>query len=308
MRITHSILRMRLLADLHGKLFTLLLPSLGGLGAEHTRILELVRTRDGDDDDHDNDDKGSDSDNGIESVEVDMSGSGLTPLAFQERSLREYFQAVDVDENGLRTPPSAAHLNIFEMATDLLISADVQLKDTQQPKLLSYAASFWAQHFVEIDLSKASDEEVKHVVNILYKIMTNHRNVARVFEHFSEFSYSEMTPEKEGLWLNNLKEWTSSASKIPGLLDPEVDTWAKAITTSQEPMMTLARGHVINWYAQNNGWRILKAFTFARDAFKLSNLDVSENTLESVRKVADHFPDFEKTAGAMRAISASLAG
>jgi hypothetical protein len=241
-------------------------------------------------------------------MEVDIQGGGQTPLGFQERSLREYFQAVDVDEKGLRTPPSAAHLTIFEMAADLLFNAEEIPKDSEQPKLLSYAASFWAQHFVEIDHSKASEDEVKRVVNILHKIMTNHKNVARTFEYFSQFSYSEMTPENEALWLSTLKEWTGRASHSSGLLAPEVDTWAKEITTSQEPLVMLARGHIINWYLQYNGFRILKAFGFARDAFKLSNIDVSTNTLESVLKVADYFPDIEKTAGSMRAISASLSG
>lgn len=198
---------------------------------------------------------------------------GQTPVAFQERSLREYFQAVDVDEKGLRTPPSAAHLTIFEMAADLLCNTDETLKDKEQPKLLSYASSFWAQHFVEIDLSKATDEEIKRVVNALCKIMCNHNNVARTFEHFFEqfdkLPYSELTPDNEGLWLNRLREWAGRASESPGLLAPDVESWAKEITKSQEPLMILARGHIMNWYNDYNGWRIYKAFIFARDAFKL---------------------------------------
>lgn len=231
-------------------------------------ILEIVKSRDGDDDD-DEEGKTDDSDHADESIEVDLQEGGQTPVAFQERSLREYFQAVDVDEKGLRTPPSAAHLTIFEMAADLLFNASEKLKDKEQPKLLSYASSFWAQHFVEIDLSKATDDEVKRLVNALHKIMSNHNNVARTFEHFAELSYSEMTPDNEGLWLNTLREWAGRASNSPGLLVPEVETWAKEITTSQEPLMTLARGHVVNWYKDYNGLRIYKAFNFARDAFKL---------------------------------------
>ena len=308
MRIILSISKMRLLADLQGKSSTYLLAPSDRHDVDHIRILDIVRSREGDDDDVEDEAKASDSDNGNDNIEVDISGSGQTPLAFQERSLRDYFRAVDVDEKGLRTPPSAAHLTIFEMAADLLFNAGNEVRDSQQPKLLQYAASFWAQHFVEIDLSKASDEEIKRVVNILHKIMTNYNNVARNFEHFSSLSYSEMTPENEGLWLSTLKEWTGRASNSTAPLDPEVGAWAKEITTSQEPLMALARGHVVNWYTENNGWRILRAFAFARDAFKLSNLDVSEDSLESVQKVADYFPDIEKTAGAMRAISASLAG
>jgi hypothetical protein len=210
-------------------------------------------------------------------MEVDPQDSGQTPLAFQERSLREYFQAVDVDEKGLRTPPSAAHLTIFEMAADLLFEAGDQRKDDEQPKLLSYAADFWAQHFEEIDLSKATDEEVKRVVNVLYKILNNHNNVSRTFEHFAGSSYSGMTPESGAPWLNAIKEWAGRAASSAGsgLLTSEVKTWAEEIISSQEPLMVLAHGHVMNWYKQYNGGRISSAFMFARDAFNLvSSSDV----------------------------------
>ena len=188
-----------------------------------------MRNREGDDDDEDGE-KGSDSDTANETVEVDIQGSGRIPLSFQERSLREYFQAVDVDEKGLRTPPSAAHLTIFEMAAELVLNTRHELKRSDQPKLLSYAASFWAQHFMEIDLSKASEDVVKRVVSALHKILNNENNVSRTFEHFAEVLYSTMTPENDGLWLSKVKEWTSHASNSPGLLPPKVDTWAYYIS------------------------------------------------------------------------------
>ena len=159
------------------------------------------------------------------------------------------------------------------MTADLLLNTDEKLKDKEQPKLLSYAATFWAHHFVEIDLSKATNEQINRVVNALHKIMCNHNNVARTFEHFFEqfdkLPYSEMTPDNEGLWLNTLREWASRALEVSGLLAPDVESWAKEITASQEPLMILARGHIVNWYNDYNGLRIWKAFIFARSAFKL---------------------------------------
>ena len=253
------------------------------------RILEIVRSRDDDDDDDDEDAKASDSDQVSESIEPDIQDSGQTPLAFQERSLREYFQAVDVDEEGLRTPPSAAHLTIFEMVAELLFEAGDDLKDDERPKLLSYAADFWAQHFVEIDLSKATDEEVKRVINILHKLLNNYNDVSRTFEHFAEFPYSGMMPESGASWLNTIKEWAGRAtsSTCSVLLAPEVNKWAKEITSSQEPLMVLAHGHVLNWYQQYNGRRISSAFMFARDTFNLVSRSeiISEGTcLKLIRR------------------------
>lgn len=241
---------------------------------DHCRILEIVRSRDGEDDD-DEDAKADDSDQASDSIEVDLQDSGQTPLAFQERSLREYFQAVDVDEKGLRTPPAAAHLTILEMAADLLFEAGDSLSDDEQPKLLSYAADFWAQHFVEIDLSKATDEEVRRVINILHKLLNNYNNVSRNFEHFAGSSYSGMMPESGAPWLDTVREWAGRAtsSTCAGLLTPEVNVWAKEIISSREPLLVLAHGHVLNWYkyaiSLSNRSRILSKLAITHEHYLL---------------------------------------
>jgi hypothetical protein len=179
-------------------------------------------------------------------------------LNFQERSLREYFQAVDVDENGLRTPPSAAHFTIFEMATEILFKAAEEDDDDRQPKVLRYAADYWIKHLVEIDLNSANDEEVLHVINITHKVMTNHKNIARVFETFSGFLYSEMLSESRVSWLEIMKSWVLRASGSTSItLSPGVEAWAKDFIATETPLMTLARGHVLNWYNRGpNGTKI----------------------------------------------------
>lgn len=69
-----------------------------------SRLLELARTDEHEDDELD--DKADDSfDDSSEDAEDDIKDNGGSPLTFQERSLREYFQAIDVDKQGLRTPP-----------------------------------------------------------------------------------------------------------------------------------------------------------------------------------------------------------
>ncbi len=243
---------------------------LGYLGSNEHRILELARSPDYDDDDE-VDEKSDGSDQSTDGVEIDLQDSGNVPLNFQERSLREYFQAVDVDEKGLRTPPSAAHLTIFEMAADLLFKAKDQSDEDKQPKILNYAADYWVKHFVEIDLSKSTDDEVTRVVGILYKVMNNHNNVASVFEQWGNTLYSELLPEGDGApWLKNIKDWTVKATSANTVtLAPDVEVWAKDFVTSETPLMTLARGHVLNSYTQHHGLRIHDAFNFARDALKL---------------------------------------
>lgn len=239
-------------------------------GSNKYRILELARTPDYDDDDE-GDEKADASDQSTDGAEIDLQDSGNVQLNFQERSLREYFQAVDVDEKGLRTPPSAAHLTIFEIATDLLFKVhEKEDDDDKQPMILNYAVDYWAKHLVEIDLSKATDNEVARVVGILYKIMNNHNNVAAIFETFGNTLYSELLPEDGAPWLKTIKDWTVNATSSDTVtLTPDVEVWAKDFVTSEAPLMTLARGHVLNSYTQHHGTRIYDAFKIARDALKL---------------------------------------
>jgi hypothetical protein len=157
------------------------------------------------------------------------------------------------------------------MAADLLFEANPNVKDDEQPKLLSYAAEFLFQHLQEIDLSKTTDDEVRRVVIILYRILNNHNNIAKTLEHSATSSYSGMTPDGEAGWLATIKEWAHQAisSSCSELLPSEVKVWADSIALSQELLMVLARGHVVNMFTQHNGTRIATAFMFAKDAFNL---------------------------------------
>ena len=85
-----------------------------------TRILQLSTNTA-------NDEQSSDeSDNDITDRQEDegpaenTDNSIYSPLRFQERSLRQYFRETSVDEAGLMSPPSLAHLTIFNMAVRCL--------------------------------------------------------------------------------------------------------------------------------------------------------------------------------------------
>ena len=104
------------------------------------------------------------------------------PLEFQDRSTRDYFRAMDVDDDGLRTTPSQAHLTIFEMAVSVICEPYEYNGDAviQKPSpLKNYAANFWSQHFLDIDMENAADEQVKLVVQSLAKILQSQGQVSR---------------------------------------------------------------------------------------------------------------------------------
>jgi len=224
-----------------------------------------------DDDDYDDEEWEKRSDGPEESSgdgEIDIKDNRKSPLTFQERSLRDYFRAIDVDERGLRTPPSAAHLTIFEMATSMLFKDCGRPNYQNEQNLMSYAANFWIEHFAEIDPTTATDQEIIRVLNVFYRVLSNDNNTAQSMEYFGTRVYSEMH-ESGASWLNKLKEWTDRAATLDsGRFSPKVQTWAEGYSVSQA-MMPLARGHVENWYRECFGHAISNCFKFARDALGL---------------------------------------
>lgn len=194
-------------------------------------------------------------------------------MAFQERSLREYFQAVDVDENGLRTPPRTAHLTVFEMCASRLLTGCDRPNYTGEGNLLDYAARFWIRHFVELDPQIASNEEVVRVVEILHQFFLNKNNIARTLEYYSTVTYSEMLPGSELApdlsWLQNVKDWIGRLSFLgAGDLNPESVAWAQAFTR-ETAFLTLAQGHIDNWFKEHFGRANAECIRFGRDALEL---------------------------------------
>jgi hypothetical protein len=133
--------------------------------------------------------------------------------------------------------------------------------------LIAYGANYWVPHFVEIDLDKVSDADVVRVVNLLYKILNNHNNTARTHEYFSTQLYSEMIPQSDVSWLDIVAKWAKRAATLDSrtMLSSDVQAWVMEFSASQA-MMTLAHGHVANWYQERFGDAILESFRFAKDA------------------------------------------
>lgn len=243
------------------------------------RILDLAKIDDEDDEDED-DDTDRDSGNNLpdDGKELNLKESGNITMTFQERSLREYFQAVDVDEHGLRTPPSTAHLIIFEMTASRLLSGYDRTNHAGDRNLLDYASRFWIRHFVDIDLSKATDEAVSRVVATLFKILQNSNNVARTLEYSSSQIYSEMLPGNDISWLNNVEAWIQRGVLIDANpSSSDIMSWSKTFTR-ETALLPLARGHIQNWFKECLGPANTACIRFARDALKLVRMSPHRDT------------------------------
>jgi hypothetical protein len=233
-------------------------------------ILDLSRNDDEDDDDAA--DREEEIDHPEDLNESGFQESGSIKMGFQERSLREYFQAVDVDENGLRTPPRMAQLTIFEMTANCLLAGCKRPNYTSEKNLLDYSACFWIRHFIELDLSVATDQEIINVVEKFHLFFQNTNNVARTLEYYSGQTYSELLPGNDLSWLKNVESWIHRALSItPNDIRPELALWMSNFTIDKA-FFTLARGHVENWFKELFGTANSKSLQFARDALTLVSL------------------------------------
>lgn len=225
------------------------------------------------------------SDTTVTEVEEDISeDDGLqVPLTFQERSLREYFREMQVDENGLRTPPSKAHLTIFEMCVSIVCDYGQQDEKSHEIewRLKGYATSYWIDHLLDIDLDNSADEDFVRIAKCIMKLMVNeNNNVAYSHERHSVETYTEIFKSRDNeTWLTEKGGWPSALVKrvvehTAALSDEnhekEVLSWCRETVTDPSKMMAnLARGHTENWYVLTEGQWILEAYKFGRDAFLL---------------------------------------
>lgn len=287
-----------------------------------SRLLEVARSYD--DDDDNNDDQAKVLDETMDDTDLDSFDNSDNFLTFQERSLREFFRALDVDDEGLRTPPSAAHLKIFQMAMQIIIEQGQDRKASTP--LLDYAGDLWTEHFMEIDIEQSSDGDVVSVLTSLHHITTNAQNVAGTLEDCASIDKIYPVPrDTAGMsWLDVLRKWIARAETLPeDVLDPQLKAWVQNNRSDPDAALApLAKGHVINWYKSTNRFDITQAFACATAALNIvcnntvtivtneltnlqSVLDIKELT-EVIHKVAGAFPDLAMEAGAMRAIGTTL--
>jgi hypothetical protein len=200
-----------------------------------------------------------------------------SPLKFQERSMRQYFKAMEVDEKGLRSSPSLAHFTIFEMAVRILNTHEDDSENGTGTiwGLRAYAARFWMQHFLELDPKAASDEELKIVVDGLHTIIDPNGEALKNIEiwlkesdmnsFFGDWPYPLREP-----FFDAVRSWFErSMNSHSEILSAEVLNWMKLCSSEAEILSQLARGHIKNWFETDRSFKARRAFEFARNALQL---------------------------------------
>lgn len=235
-----------------------------------SRILELTQSRqleeDAKDDDRDDDENDEPKDEGIPEL-----GYGDSPLCFQDRSLRQYFKSVSVENDGVtefRTPATAAHLTILQMCVDVMMKAAQEPFEAKSSGLTLYAISYWYEHLKELDAENATPEAVRDVVTLLHCVTDNTYNIAKLFEKLAQHTdiYPEPADDVPTPWFDALLSWTARASTLPdGSLGDKVKDWTLAVDRDNV-LLPLARGHVHNWLDASDDWWIPEKFRFLKAA------------------------------------------
>jgi hypothetical protein len=193
--------------------------------------------------------------------------------------MRQYFRAMEVDENGLRSSPSQAHLTIFEMAVRILNTHEDETENENGASMIwplrNYAVTFWMQHFLDIDPENTPEHEVQTVINSLYTVMDPKGEALKNIEvHTTDpakcnFFGAAPYPLREQ-FLIHLKLWFERGSKYaPGTFSTEVVNWMQSCTSEAEIMAQLAKGHITNWFAAKRSFKARTSFEFARTALQM---------------------------------------
>lgn len=198
-------------------------------------------------------------------------------MAFQERALRQYFRNLTVNDDGLRSSSSSAHLIIFNMIVTILtadVASDPTHKaDSANNALKQYAADFWVQHFLDIQVESLNDEEVKNGIEGLSAIVQNQgRALEKIEENASDTGiFGEAADLREHV-LASIKAWSTRAANLPPeTLSANITDWAHMIADNPSKLMEgIARQHVYNWFNYaDNVLEAQRSFQFAAYALKL---------------------------------------
>jgi hypothetical protein len=118
---------------------------------------------------------------------------------------------------------------------------------------------------VEIDLERATDEDIVTVLQSIRSFTENTANIARVFEKYTVYS-QELYPEKTGeTWLDFFDKCIQRAAAMPdGALPAKLKEWVDETNKNpNELLRTLSKGHCKNWATELRRGAIFEAFDFA---------------------------------------------
>jgi tetratricopeptide (TPR) repeat protein len=247
-----------------------------------------------------------------------------SPLKFQERSMRQYFRAMEVDEHGLRSSPSLGHSTIFEMAARILNTPDTtEAADGGLDiawQLQDYAGAFWIQHFLDIDIEGATTDAVRTVIGSLFMIMNPEGEGLRNIESYTSgvdnrnifggapYPLKEKFFEHFDIWLGRGRDLLKTDLHD---FSNEVVAWLATCTSEEETLIHIAKGHVMNMYKVDRSWKVRQSLDFARSTLQQTRFasgisDDSaidrEHAEADILAVTAAFPEIGNTSEAFKAI------
>jgi hypothetical protein len=192
---------------------------------------------------------------------------------------------MEVEDNGLRSSPSLGHFTIFEMAAQILNtpeteSTDDKGKDKMQ-QLRNYAATFWMEHFLDVDLKNTSDEGVRSVISSLHTIMNPEGEALKnielcVYDLLTQSSMNDLGKaslfggRENSQFFDHFNVWLNRARNLDvSLFSPEVLNWISSCSSQEKILTHLAKGHVLNWFQAKRSYKARASFEFARTTLRM---------------------------------------
>lgn len=193
------------------------------------------------------------------------------------RPLKDYLRRNDTESPNLRISTNRCHIMIFELSIKLICSLDPQLAKDGGSALNGYAATYWGKHFQEIELQKASDQEVASIMQMMRCILTNYNDAAKFIEAHCDtdddmFFYVEslgITKRVGNEFIDSLMLWMERASEMSSdAVDEATLQWIRK--SMHEPLKLiapLAKGHIVNWLGDSKDKS--NSYSFAVDLLNL---------------------------------------
>ncbi|CZR57803.1 uncharacterized protein PAC_07692 [Phialocephala subalpina] len=270
---------------------------------------------------------GEESDSELNENQNDEESSNITdnsiasPLKFQERSMRQYFRAMEVDENGLRSSPSEGHLTIFDMAVRVLDTPEDPTTDGDGGEYLwqlrEYAVKFWMQHFLDIDPETTSEDGVKLVITNLYTMMRVGGPALKNIENFNmdweSRSFFGSAPDAlREQFFTHFATWLQRAYKFgPTSFSNEMVDWMSKSTSKDWVISQLALGHATNWLDAKRSWQARVSFDFTRNTLRMTRdaPRLSDNAFlpadlaeADILTTLNCFPDMNSSFSALKSV------
>ncbi|CAI6335539.1 unnamed protein product [Periconia digitata] len=258
------------------------------------RILELLPLSNVEYDDQEGDD--DDNEDHINDLATPSDDYRKSSLIFRERSLRQYFRAVednaDVEKN-LRATARFAHVTIMTTCVDIMRKAAIDTRKSLPP-LVMYAVTYWYDHFHELDPSKATALEIQAVVSSLHTILTDESRIGRVIDNYAK--YWEFFPEamdgEPAPWYGKVHAWVSKATETPiSDLSPTIKSWATEFSEGKDHVLSpLCRTYISSWLNGRAGTRIFKVYWFANAVAKICGVipKTSDNNVDDLMKMVTY--------------------